>query len=188
MAVPPPFVLNEDPGRVNDTQTPMITGVITALHLIALLFVIIRSYIRLVVLKSPGIQDALMAIAVVSCSLPCFCYLLFDNNYWLQIHTCSRCPKSDLHTKVTALVGTIILFMQVPYGLGKHADTVPRPDLVEFSKFSFIHTVVPLLGGMGFLKVAIALELMKYNGRLWRWYNITLWCLIGRFYRCSSRS
>ncbi|KAH7242680.1 hypothetical protein BKA59DRAFT_530465 [Fusarium tricinctum] len=79
----------------------------------------------------------------------------------------------------TGLVGTIILFLQIPYGLGKHADTIERTDYAIFNKYSFIHTVVPLLGGMGLLKIAIALELIKYNGNSWRWYNITLKCLIG---------
>ncbi|KAL7755370.1 hypothetical protein ACKLNR_015127 [Fusarium oxysporum f. sp. zingiberi] len=78
----------------------------------------------------------------------------------------------------TGLVGTIILFMQIPYGLGKHTDTIQRPDYATFGKYSFIHTVVSLLGGIGLLKIAIALELIKYNGNSWRWYNITLWCLI----------
>ncbi|KAI6753957.1 hypothetical protein HG530_013133 [Fusarium avenaceum] len=79
----------------------------------------------------------------------------------------------------TGLAGTIILFLQIPYGLGKHADTIERTDYAIFNKYSFIHTVVPLLGGIGLLKIAIALELMKYNGNSWRWYNITLKCLIG---------
>ncbi|KAI6778522.1 uncharacterized protein J7T54_005046 [Emericellopsis cladophorae] len=143
MVPPPPFVLNEDPERVKETQTAMIIGVITAVHSIALLAVVVRTYIRLVILRSPGVQDALMVISAI-----------------------------------TALVGTIILFMQVPYGLGRHADTIPRPDLAAIGKFSFIHTVVPLLGGIGFLKISIALELKKFNGSIWRWYNITLWCLV----------
>ena len=66
MAIPPPFVLNEDPERVGDSQAPMITGVITAVHLVALIFVILRAYIRFVILRSPGIQDGLMILSAVS--------------------------------------------------------------------------------------------------------------------------
>lgn len=74
MAIPPPFVLNEDPKRVNDTQTPMITGVITAVHVVALIFVFTRTYIRFVVLRSPGIQDGLMILSAVSqCEDPSTC-------------------------------------------------------------------------------------------------------------------
>ncbi|KAG5786908.1 hypothetical protein H9Q69_014019 [Fusarium xylarioides] len=78
----------------------------------------------------------------------------------------------------TGLIGTIILCMQIPYGLGKHADTIEPSDYATFGKYSFIHTVISLLGGIGLLKIAIALELIKYNGNSWRWYNIALWCLI----------
>ncbi|KAJ4087137.1 hypothetical protein NW760_013784 [Fusarium oxysporum] len=87
----------------------------------------------------------------------------------------------------TGLVGTIILFMQISYGLGKHADTIERPDYATFGKYSFIHTVVSLLGGIGLLKIAIALELIKYNGNSGRWYNITLWCLIGQPFSPTCR-
>ncbi|KAL4724536.1 hypothetical protein ACLX1H_007977 [Fusarium chlamydosporum] len=79
----------------------------------------------------------------------------------------------------TGLIGTTILFLQIPHGLGKHADTIERADFTKFSKYSFIITVVPLLGGIGLLKIAIALELIKYNGNSWRWYKITLRCMIG---------
>ncbi|RGP66588.1 integral membrane [Fusarium longipes] len=79
----------------------------------------------------------------------------------------------------TGLVGTIILILQIPHGLGKHADTIERADFTIFSKYSFIITVVPLLGGIGLLKISIALELIKYNGNSWQWYRISLWCMIG---------
>ncbi|KAF5001228.1 hypothetical protein FGRMN_1171 [Fusarium graminum] len=143
MPAPPTFVVNTDPERVAESQTALIVGVITAANLLALLVVGARTYTRLAISKSPGVQDALMVL--------------------------SAC---------TGLVGTIVLFMQIPYGLGKHTDTIERPDLTTFNKYSFIHTTVPLLGGIGLLKVAVALELIKYNGNAWRWYNITLWCLI----------
>ncbi|WXC61775.1 hypothetical protein SNK03_007648 [Fusarium graminearum] len=78
----------------------------------------------------------------------------------------------------TGLAGTIILYLQIPHGLGKHADTIERADFTKFSRYSFILTVVPLLGGIGLLKIAIALELIKYNGNSWKWYKITLRCMI----------
>ena len=164
---------------MNDTQTALITGVIAAVHLVALVVFVTRSFIRLVVLKSPGIQDVFMGIATVSrCdSRP---RLLASSR--ATFNTVEENPSRFILTllaQMTALAGTIVLFLQVPYGLGRHVDTVPRSDIVIFGKYSFIHTVASLLCGIGFLKLAIALELMKYNGRLWRWYNIALWCLIG---------
>ncbi|KAF5675192.1 integral membrane protein [Fusarium heterosporum] len=130
MVPAPPSVVNKDPERVAESQTALIVGVITTVNLLALLVVGARTYIRVVISKSPGVQDALMVLSAI------------------------------------------------PYGLGKHEDTIERPDLTTFNKYGFIHTIVPLLGGIGLLKISVALELIKYNGNSWRWYNITLWCLI----------
>ncbi|PTD01210.1 hypothetical protein FCULG_00012680 [Fusarium culmorum] len=43
----------------------------------------------------------------------------------------------------TGLAGTIILYLQIPHGLGKHADTIERADFTKFGRYSFIVTVVP---------------------------------------------
>ncbi|VUC36768.1 unnamed protein product [Clonostachys rosea] len=77
------------------------------------------------------------------------------------------------------LGGTVTIFMQVPYGLGRHQDTIPAADLIPFTQLSFIQSIVPLMGGIAFLKIAIALELMKLKGNALAWYNTVLWCLIG---------
>ncbi|CAG9945742.1 unnamed protein product [Clonostachys rosea f. rosea IK726] len=77
------------------------------------------------------------------------------------------------------LGGTVTIIMQVPYGLGRHQDTVPPADLIPFTQLSFIQSIVPLMGGIAFLKIAIALELMKLKGNALAWYNTVLWCLIG---------
>jgi predicted cobalt transporter CbtA len=76
--------------------------------------------------------------------------------------------------------------LQVPYGLGRHTDTIDRSLLIEFNKFSFIQSIVPLMGGIGFLKIAIALELMKLRGNALAWYNHVLWGLIGELQIRSS--
>ncbi|CAH0023279.1 unnamed protein product [Clonostachys rhizophaga] len=76
------------------------------------------------------------------------------------------------------LGGTVTMFMQVPYGLGHHSDTLSYPDRMQISKLSFVQSMVPLIGGLGFLKIAIAFELRKLRSNSWAWYNILLWCLI----------
>ncbi|VUC28413.1 unnamed protein product [Clonostachys rosea] len=83
-----------------------------------------------------------------------------------------------LATLCSLLGGTVTLYMQVPYGLGRHKDTIDPSLLIEFNKFSFIQSIVPLMGGIGFLKIAIALELMKLRGNALAWYNYVLWGLI----------
>lgn len=76
--------------------------------------------------------------------------------------------------------------MQIPYGLGRHSDTVPTRDKVAFTQLSFVQSIVPLIGGIGFLKIAIALELMKLKGIAMAWYHAILWSLIGKLLPYSS--
>lgn len=72
------------------------------------------------------------------------------------------------------------LYLQAPLGLGKHYDTIEGPDLVKFMRLSFVQTIVPLIGGIAFLKIAIALELRKLRSNAWAWYEYLLWAMIGR--------
>lgn len=74
--------------------------------------------------------------------------------------------------------------MQLPYGLGRHNDTISAQDKVAFTQLSFIQSIVPLMGGIAFLKIAIALELMKLKGIALAWYHTILWFLIGELLLC----
>jgi hypothetical protein len=78
--------------------------------------------------------------------------------------------------------GMIPLFLQGRCcGLGHHIYTIAPDDLITFNKLSFAQSVVALMTGIGLLKIAIALELMKLKSKEWRWYTIILWFLIGEF-------
>ena len=81
----------------------------------------------------------------------------------------------------------LILFLQAAHGLGHHADTVSFPDLVVFAEMSFVQSVVALVTGLGLLKIAIALELLKFKSSAWNWYTGILWGLIGNL-TCSTPS
>ncbi|KAF7556132.1 hypothetical protein G7Z17_g1673 [Cylindrodendrum hubeiense] len=63
----------------------------------------------------------------------------------------------------------------VPHGLGHHSDTISQADIAVFNQLSFVQSIVPLMGGICFLKIAIALELMKLKSNAWAWYNTVLW-------------
>ncbi len=73
----------------------------------------------------------------------------------------------------------IPLFLQGRYGLGHHADTIASNDMVAFNKLSFVQSIVALMAGVGLLKIAIALDLMKLRSKEWVWYTVILWFLIG---------
>ncbi|KAH8892711.1 hypothetical protein GQ53DRAFT_118711 [Thozetella sp. PMI_491] len=74
----------------------------------------------------------------------------------------------------------IPLFIQASHGLGHHQDTISEPDLLIFNQLSFVQSIVPLIGGIALLKIAIALEILKLlKSTAWKWYTIILWSLIG---------
>jgi len=74
----------------------------------------------------------------------------------------------------------IPLFLQAGHGLGRHKDTILYPDLVALNQLSFVASIVAFIGGLGLLKIAIGLELMKFKSNSWKWYSIILWSLIGK--------
>ncbi len=73
----------------------------------------------------------------------------------------------------------IPLFLQAQHGLGHHAETISSEERMKFNQLNGIESMIPLMSGIGFLKIAIALELLKLKSASWRWYTIALWCLIG---------
>lgn len=58
-----------DPVRAAESNLPRILGVTTTVHAIALIFVSLRMYARLVVVKSAGKDDICMGISAVRISL-----------------------------------------------------------------------------------------------------------------------
>jgi hypothetical protein len=74
------------------------------------------------------------------------------------------------------------LFLQMRHGLGHHIDTIGPDDMIAFNKLSFVESVVALMAGIGLLKIAIALDLMKLKSNSWVWYTIILWFLISEFH------
>jgi hypothetical protein len=74
--------------------------------------------------------------------------------------------------------GYICFILQGQYGLGKHQDTILPPDMVEFNKLAFVQSLVSAMGALGFLKLSIALSLLRLSK--YRWYSRTLWMLFGK--------
>ncbi|KAM7196240.1 hypothetical protein V8F20_007080 [Naviculisporaceae sp. PSN 640] len=62
-------------------------------------------------------------------------------------------------------------------GYGRHTDTISRAEYLVLLETQFVQSVVEASFAFGFLKISIALSLLRF-GRS-RWYRITLWCLIG---------
>ncbi|KAM7219675.1 hypothetical protein V8F06_004888 [Rhypophila decipiens] len=76
-----------------------------------------------------------------------------------------------------AIGGLITWCITTRVGYGRHQDTISRADYLVLLETQFVQSVVEASFAFGFLKISIALSLLRF-GRS-RWYRTTLWCLIG---------
>ncbi|KAK1978452.1 hypothetical protein LZ30DRAFT_784144 [Colletotrichum cereale] len=72
--------------------------------------------------------------------------------------------------------GMVIFIIQAFYGLGKHKDTISKPDQVFFLKVGFFQSIVSAIAALAFLKISIALSLLRLSRN--KWYSRALWALI----------
>ncbi|KAH7007783.1 hypothetical protein EDB80DRAFT_719119 [Ilyonectria destructans] len=119
-----------------------------------------------------GVTTVFHVIALVIVILRSYTRIFIIRNFGLQD------AFMILSVLCALLGGTVTIFMQIPYGLGHHQDTIPDADFIVFNQLSFVQSIVPLIGGIAFLKIAVALELTKLKGNALAWYNTILWCLI----------
>ncbi|GJC90464.1 hypothetical protein ColLi_13302 [Colletotrichum liriopes] len=72
--------------------------------------------------------------------------------------------------------GWVVFVIQAQYGLGKHYRTIDPADYVKFQHAAFFSVIVSSAAGMMFLKVSIALNLLRLSPS--RWYQWSLWATI----------
>lgn len=63
------------------------------------------------------------------------------------------------------------------YGLGRHADTIPKEDYQEYLKTTFIDAFVSTIGALACLKTAIGFALLRLSDS--RRYSQVIWGMIG---------
>ncbi|GJC91063.1 hypothetical protein ColLi_13901 [Colletotrichum liriopes] len=73
--------------------------------------------------------------------------------------------------------GWVVFVIQAQYGLGKHYRTIDPADYVKFQHAAFYSVIVSSAAGMMFLKISIALSLLRITS-LSRWYRWSLWAII----------
>ncbi|KAK3326856.1 hypothetical protein B0H66DRAFT_589376 [Apodospora peruviana] len=147
-----------DPARAAESNTAMILTVMTVFHALALIFVSLRLYARLVLVKAPGRDDIAMAL-------------------------CGGIANWLLAKKICATGGWIVFVIQSKYGLGKHTDTIPKEDMIVFQHAGFWQSIVSTTCSLGLLKISIAFSLLRLSTH--KWYNWALWATIG-FVCCYS--
>ncbi|OHE92274.1 hypothetical protein CORC01_12443 [Colletotrichum orchidophilum] len=131
------------PEYANASNAGRIVGVVGVFHFLALAFVSLRIYARLVILRAFGAEDALIVAAAI-----------------------------------LALTSWVCLVLQIPYGLGHHASTLPTEDRIEFEHISFWKTVLSDGVAMGLLRISMAISLLRLKRDL-RWYTWSLYAVIG---------
>ncbi|KAK1585690.1 uncharacterized protein LY79DRAFT_704627 [Colletotrichum navitas] len=64
---------------------------------------------------------------------------------------------------VIALTAWICLVLQIPYGLGRHFQTIPTGERVEFERITFWKTVISDGVAMGLLRISMAISLLRLD-------------------------
>ncbi|OLN91607.1 hypothetical protein CCHL11_06613 [Colletotrichum chlorophyti] len=130
-----------DPEWAAESNTARIMAIVTIFHVLALIFVVLRIYARVRVIKAPGWDDWVIVLSAIC-----------------------------------ALGGWTVFVIQAHYGLGKHYITIEKSDLVVFSHAGFWQSVISAAGALMWLKVSIALNLLRLSPS--KWYKWTLWATI----------
>ncbi len=75
--------------------------------------------------------------------------------------------------------GLVSWIVQCKHGFGRHQNTIPRDSWVKLLEAQFFQSVIEASFAFGFLKISIALSLLRLSRG--NWYNRILWGLIGTF-------
>ncbi|KXX78608.1 hypothetical protein MMYC01_204485 [Madurella mycetomatis] len=88
--------------------------------------------------------------------------------------------KDDVFMVLAVLCGIgglISWIIACKHGYGRHADTIPPSNWVVLLAAQFFQSVIEASFAFGFLKISIALSLLRLSRGTW--YKWILWCLIG---------
>ncbi|OBT61571.1 hypothetical protein VE03_08942 [Pseudogymnoascus sp. 23342-1-I1] len=149
---------------VNESHADRIVGVVGAFYFLALIFVSLRVYVRVLMVRDFGVDDGLIVVVAVSISsLPGF-------------SSPTRHNIADFRDAMQALafLSWLCLVLQIPYGLGRHGLTIPVDHRIKFEHISFWKTVLSDGFAMGLLRISIAISLLRLNRDL-KWYRWSLY-------------
>ena len=76
------------------------------------------------------------------------------------------------------MAGLVMWIIACHRGYGRRQDTISRSDFLALLQAQFFHSVIEATFAFGFLKISIALSLLRLSRG--NWYNRILWILIGK--------
>ncbi|KAK2040147.1 hypothetical protein LZ31DRAFT_604765 [Colletotrichum somersetense] len=129
--------------HVSVSNAGRIVGVVGVFHFIAVAFVCLRLYARVIILGVFRAEDALICIVTA-----------------------------------LALTAWICLIVQIPYGLGRHFQTIPAECRIKFEQITFWKTIISDDIAMGLLRIATAIGLLRLDNDL-KWYRWSIYGIIG---------
>lgn len=153
---------------INESHANRIVGVVGAFYFLALIFVSLRIYVRVLMIRDFGVDDGLIIIVAVSIAL------------LLGFPSPTRHSITNFRDTIQALAfaSWLCLILQIPYGLGRHGLTIPVDHRIKFEHISFWKTVLSDGFALGLLRISIAISLLRLNRDL-KWYRWSLYATMG---------
>ncbi|KAL5356291.1 hypothetical protein BJX96DRAFT_162360 [Aspergillus floccosus] len=116
-----------------------------------------------------GVQTALTVLAVIVVSL----------RLYVRIKLVRSSGSDDWTMAVAALCsigGWILYIYKACHGLGRHIQFIETIDRIGMTEAAFWQVIICSATGMAFLKISIALNLLRFSPA--RWYAVCLWASI----------
>lgn len=89
----------------------------------------------------------------------------------------ARLTLAVARDQLCGIGGLVSWILECQYGFGKHQSSIPRANWVKLLAAQFFQSVIEASFAFGFLKISIALSLLRLSRG--NWYNRILWGLIG---------
>ncbi|KZL64073.1 integral membrane protein [Colletotrichum incanum] len=129
-----------DAAWASESNTQRIVAIVTIFHAFALMSVGLRVYVRVWVIRAAGLDDFVIVLSAASPIINFLC----------------------------AIGGWSVFIVQANHGLGKHFQTIDKTtDYVTFQHGAFWQTVISATGALMWLKVSIALSLLRLSTTRW---------------------
>jgi hypothetical protein len=79
--------------------------------------------------------------------------------------------------QLCSIGGWILYVYKACHGLGRHIQFIDSMDQMRMNQAAFWQVIICSATGMAFLKISIALNLLRFSPA--RWYAVCLWASIG---------
>jgi hypothetical protein len=154
-------------------------SIICVVWSLAFITALVRFYVRAILVRSFGKDDVFMVLAVVSSS-PYASYLPYTS-----VRDRLGQTDSPLRCQLCRIGGFVAWIIACENGYGRRQVTIPWANFVIVLEAQWFQSVVEACFAFGFLKISIALSLLRLSRGTW--YKWILWCLIGNSPSCLMR-